>query len=453
MKVTKLYTDWLAIMKKAAEVVTFLQTQESSEEPKSLMLSNVTTMARIAGDGLLVLLRRGEKELAGDNVTPTIQGDLFPATPEDRAVVQADLRDVIETFFAEDVERNDSGRGPKGDDQVDDVDIPAAAVRDLLVALDDREGNELWPPVEDIGAWKAADRLEVAEWAKQMATGELYEMPSVLAMWQASNAATDEPITEPIGDEPESDDAANLAETVKRAIFDSGADGLSDDAVFESFSDEGADDDLDRVLWALIHTGELQVQRPELIYRTSTPDLVLDVMRMLQDQPALGTEDGLPEAEIVAHRMVTKEEAKQVLEGASVEAEGSLEEMPDLALPVSQFIHRKVRVTKGDILEEFAALGEQESEIVKAVDWLEQSGKISADEDHVVAAAAGDGLDSIEGDELRKIYNAECPGGRLRKPDKMREAIRETRATEVGQEPDPGDDAPPAADEDQPIDG
>ena len=420
MKVTKEYQDWLAVMKKAAEVVTFLQTKDQSDDIKSLMFANVVSTSLASADGLLMLMRRGEKELAGDNVKPTVQGDLFPATPTDRAVVQSDIRDLVETWFRDTTEHDDTGRkngGAKNDQGEDDT--APAAVRDVLVALDP---NLTWPSVEEIAAWKPADRVEVDQWAKQQAAGENFELPAVIAFWITANEAPEvwDKMRGKTTETEEPEPPSSLAAIVKARIFTAGGDGMNDDDVFASFDDiSGICEDLEPVLWALIHTGEVEVQRPELIYRAESPDLVLDVMRMLAEQPDLGTEDGLPEAEIVSYAITTAEEAV-----------GELEGVPAMVEVVSLFIHRKGRVTKGEILQEFVDLGEDESSIVEAVKWLTEKGRIEEEgAEHVVAGGSGEGLDYIEFEELQALYLEEIgskPGRRT--ADTMRLAIRVARA-------------------------
>lgn len=108
MKSTKRYVDFLGILKKAAEVARYLQELSASYKPSSCLLKNATAMAVCAADGLVVILRRIERELAGDNSGPTtVEGELFPPTPEDQAVTRAEIRSIVDGWFCKDYPEDD----------------------------------------------------------------------------------------------------------------------------------------------------------------------------------------------------------------------------------------------------------------------------------------------------------------------------------------------------------
>lgn len=231
MKVTKSYQDLLGIMKKVAEVVLFLQDEEKAGGPKTLLLSNLQTMARHAGDGLLVLLRRWEKELAGDNVgTPTIQGSLFPPTPADRLATEADLRAMIETWFTGDVDHDDEGRQTAG----------------LAEGGGAGEPDESMPAAFDLNAFAASLKSRVYE-------------------------AGEGGIAEDV-----------VVEALDSEIAQQGATGPP----------AGGEADLYRVLTALINTGDLSretVEEGTVAHLVTTdPALNLDIAAMLAAQPGLG---------------------------------------------------------------------------------------------------------------------------------------------------------------------
>ncbi len=418
MKVTKHYTELLVQMKNAAQIVAWLQSLEGSDETRSLLASNVITMARCSADGLLVLLRRYEKDLAGDNKKPpTVQGDLFPPTPGDRAATLQDLRRVVETWFNAAHHQDDTGRGGG------DKDTPAAVVRDRLVDL-----GGSWPSVEEIGAWTAEQRIEVEEWAKLKASGESFEMPEVLQEWTASDEIDDESSADA---PPE----ANLARSIKISIHEAGYDGLTDaDLKFIYVTGDVEDDAvLDRVVWALIHTGEIEVERPGLIYRAETPELVLDIAAMLTAQPGLGTEEGLPEGQIVGIPIVTDDE------------------VPDMVDVVSRFVHESGPITRLDVLDHFIKLETDEVEVSAALDYLVKNETLEQSDGRVARPGmleTTDDLDALEGDALRELFVEETNRKPGRKRDEtLRKDIREARAAKA----ESAEDEQQAAEDDQPI--
>lgn len=194
------------------------------------------------------------------------------------------------------IERQLASRGEEPEDPAVEASL---VVYDKLVALDD---HQYWPAPGAIEGWTSDERLSVLAWAEDRQPGEV--APDVLKTWMATH------------DEPEPSPAAQ----VKACIHQQGEDDTSradlrvffDDASLASFSsdftqngDDGAK--LDRVLWALVHAKEVRCGRgqaglagpDELFYTATHGELTFDVDRMLAAQPELGTEDGLPEDEIV----------------------------------------------------------------------------------------------------------------------------------------------------------
>jgi hypothetical protein len=112
-------------------------------------------------------------------------------------------------------------------------------------------------------------------------------------------------------DEDGSDPAARL----KRAIFDEPG---------VSFALVEVDDDT-AALWALVHTGEVSLVAEHgggEFARADSPDLTLDVMAMLANQPELGTEEGLPQGEIEVIRIDEDETVAELFDLALDEVSG-----------------------------------------------------------------------------------------------------------------------------------
>ncbi len=384
MESTKSYIDFLGIMKKSAEVAKYLQDLRNASKSSSFLMRNAAWMASCAADGLLVILRRIERELAGDNAEPpTVHGELFPPTPEHRTATIAEMRSIVDSWFNADYQEDDSGTPPPADTPDEEVE-------------EEQSEEEAEPETESEEETKAFEE-------------------------------------------------SSLPAQIKYNVYVSGEDGLSDDDVFDSFIDSETDEELlNSVLWAMIHTGELQVQYPAVIYRASSPDLTCDVLAMIEAQPELGTEDGLPEDEIVLIPIGKEDET----EGGGEAYNG----VPDLTYVVSQWVHANTPTTRLDVLNHFLELGEDDTSIVTALEWLINRGTLEVSEgteDKTYVHPAGlSPLDALEGDDLREVYEqltGREPGRKYDKTLRREIAAIQDGPAEVAEDAPIDDDVGPQA--------
>lgn len=219
--------------------------------------------------------------------------------------------------------------------------------------------------------------------------------------------------------------AGGIAGAVKRAIFQHGDDGIAAAELETIFDGDEAlpDGGVAALVWAMVHVGEVTVVEGDDgdVLVAEAEALSLDIVAMLEAQPALGTEDGIDEDAIVAIPLTAESD-----------------EPPELVDAISVRVFAGDGATRAELYGHFG----DEPAVDAALEYLCVGRKIEAvlsdagDESKNAARFVpfGQDLDALHGDSLRAVYERETGDKAGRKGEtRMRDEVVKVRAERLAQ--------------------